>query len=241
MMKPLPKTGDNPAMTDPDQTDLTSDLPQTLPIFPLSGFLIFPGDETQLNIFEPRYLAMVEDALAGDKMIGMIQPHADDNEGKGRVYDIGCAVTIDEAQSTPDGRLLIWIRGISRFKVVEELESMRGYRRVQTCWKTYPADPELARKAEDPSDDGVSRDGFVDALDKYADAKGMELNRDALHAAPLRRVVHAVAMASDLSVAEKQAILEAETLASQTDLIQAMLEMAVLGRHGDDGKPTGLA
>jgi len=120
---------------------LFEDLPAVIPVFPLPEVLLLPGGMLPLNIFEPRYLAMVQAALAADRMIGMIQPlAAEGRAGDPPLYDTGCAGRISRFEETPDGRFLISLKGVCRFDIAEELATQEGYRRVRADWSHYERD-----------------------------------------------------------------------------------------------------
>ena len=206
-------------------------LPATIPVFPLSEVLLLPRGRLPLNIFEPRYLAMVEDALAAQRMIGMIQP-ASGGDGKGSpdLYATGCAGRICRFEETEDGRYLIALAGVCRFNVAEELEPVSGYRRVRACWTEFRDDlgpvPELA----------LDRGRLFIALKAYFGAHGLEADWAALREAPEERLVTCLSMICPFGAPEKQALLEAPTLPMRAEIIMTLLEMALLERSDDEGQ-----
>ena len=140
-----------------------SELPEELPLFPLAGAVVMPGIQLPLNIFEPRYLNMVQDALAADHLIGMIQPESETLEdAKPRIHRVGCAGRITSYSETSDGRIVLVITGVCRFDVLAELEMRRGYRRVKPAWERYAIDYHV----ED--DKMANRPSFVNSLRAYA-------------------------------------------------------------------------
>ena len=207
------------------------DLPGTIPIFPLTGVLLLPRGPLPLNIFEPRYLAMVQDALATpQRLIGMVQPEA---AGAGAasvpgVYRIGCAGRVTAFQETEDGRYLITLSGVCRFRVTEELATTRGYRRVKADWDEFADD-----LAEAPPVD-IDRDRMLKPLQTYFRAQQIEANWDAIRETPDERLVTSLAMICPFAPAEKQALLEAPDLARRAEVLTALLEMAAL-ETGNDG------
>ena len=142
-------------------------LPTIIPLFPLSGVILLPGKELPLNIFEPRYLAMVRDALAGDQMIGMVQPHP---EGEQRLYSVGGAGRIMEHAQTPDGRIELVLTGVSRFGVLEETDSKNGYRRARVDWGTFPEDQQPDASASD-----IDSKAVVQMMERFFAAQNLEV------------------------------------------------------------------
>lgn len=197
-------------------------LPETLPIFPLPGVLLLPRGRLPLNIFEPRYLAMTEDALAGNRMIGMIQPRACERpQTPPPLYATGCAGRIVAFRETEDGRYLITLAGICRFEVREELPMCRGYRRVVPAWDRFAADLS--------EDDGpVDRTRLIAGLRPYFHQQGIEANWAAIERTPDERLVNSLAMICPFDALEKQALLEAPCLSERARRLIAMIEMAML-------------
>jgi Lon protease-like protein len=205
------------------------DLPRVLPIFPLSGALLLPGGRLPLNVFEPRYLNMIGDALAGDRMIGMVQPYHDDGTEGGdsdsetpEVYRTGCAGRLISFAETDDGRYLITLQGLIRFAVGEELPLLNGYRRVVPDYGRFRDDLQ-EQEAE------IDRDGLMSALRHYFEATGVSGDWEAIEKAPNERLVTTLAMGCPFEPPEKQALLEAGTLSERSRIIIAMLEMAAHG------------
>ena len=207
----------------------TVHLGPTVPIFPLTGVLLLPRGLLPLNIFEPRYLAMTEDALASDQLIGMVQPV----EGRGDdpvppVYGTGCAGRISAFEETDDGRYLITLTGISRFHVGDELPTVRGYRRVKADWDAFRGD------FEDCVCGAFDRPRLLDRLASFFTMQGITANWDAIKNASDERLVTSLAMICPFEAREKQALLEAPTLTERAKLITTLVEMAVLGGDGDE-------
>lgn len=210
------------------------DLPATIPIFPLTGVLLLPRGPLPLNIFEPRYLAMVQDALAApQRLIGMVQPEAgaSGNSSVPGVYRIGCAGRISAFQETEDGRYLITLSGVCRFRVVEELATTRGYRRIKADWAEFADDLEDSPPIE------IDRERMLKPLQVYFRAQQIEANWDAIRETPDERLITSLAMICPFAPAEKQALLEAPDLATRAEVLTALLEMAAL-ETGNDGVST---
>jgi Lon protease-like protein len=201
-------------------------LPEALPVFPLPGALLLPGGQLPLNIFEPRYLAMVGDALADARLIGMIQPSEDaEDVGRAAVYPTGCAGRIVAFSETDDGRYLITLAGLLRFRVLRELEPRHGYRRVAPDFGPYRGDLE-----EDASE--IDRARLFDALRLYFQSSGIEGDWDAMDQAGDEQLVTSLAMACPFDPSEKQALLEARTLPERAETMAAIMRMASLPGGG---------
>jgi Lon protease-like protein len=202
-------------------------LPATLPVFPLSGVLLLPGGRLPLNIFEPRYLAMVADALASDRLIGMVQPNDEEGEpGGAEIYEIGCAGRIVSFSETDDGRYLVTLRGLIRFRVGRELPLRRGYRRVEAFFEEFRDD--LL-----PGIGTIERDRLLSVLRLYFEQNQIEADWEAIKETPDERLVTSLAMICPFEAREKQALLEAPGLVERAQTMTAILEMAVLEGDGD--------
>ena len=199
-----------------------SELPSTVPIFPLSGAVLLPGGSLPLNIFEPRYLSMVRDAIASPhRLIGMIQSYDDaDEQGRaGELYDIGCAGRISSFSESDDGRVMITLSGTTRFRRLEDHEVEDGYRLARVSWADFEAD--LA-----PVAGTIQRDHLVSVLHDYFKIKGFTADWDQLDDCEDERLVTTLSMICPLDVPEKQALLEANSLPDRTQLLITILEMA---------------
>ncbi len=215
------------------------DLPRVVPIFPLPGVLLLPGGRLPLNIFEPRYLAMVRDALAGDRAIGMIQPREEAADvGAATVYETGCLGRITAFSETDDGRFLITLTGLIRFDVARELPPMAGYRRVTAGYDRFRCD--LEDGPEDDAADGAEgadgADGAEGAIDRarlletlgfYFEAQGIEGDWKAIEETGDAALVTALAMLCPFAAPEKQALLEAMSLPERASAMTAIMEMSV--------------
>jgi Lon protease-like protein len=201
------------------------DLPETLPIFPLAGALLLPRAQLPLNIFEPRYLAMVDYALKSDRMIGMILPREDVTGirmGATPVYPLGCAGRIVSFAETEDGRYLITLKGLIRFDVTEELPGEQGFRRVAADVAPYRADLEQPEVEEDFFD----RQRLLTNLKRYFDAEGITADWEAIEEAPGERLITSLAMACPFDSLEKQALLQAPDHSARAETLIRLLEMA---------------
>ena len=208
------------------------ELPEEFPVFPLAGALLLPGGRLPLNIFEPRYLALVEDALASGRMLGMVQPDrrlARGDNGPG-LYRIGCLGRISAFEESGDGRYLITLTGVARFTIVEEVEKRRGYRRVRGAFSGFAADLQEPQ-AGLPFERGV----LLAALRRYFAKAGVEANWDTIADRPDAALVVSLAMACPFDAEEKQALLEARDEAERARALLALLELnAFEDGHGED-------
>jgi uncharacterized protein len=210
----------------------SAELPAILPIFPLTGVLLLPRGRLPLNIFEPRYLAMTRDALAGDRLIGMVQPTSagpESPKGQPPVYPTGCAGRITAFAETEDGRFLITLTGLSRFRIREELPLLRGYRRVVPDWHEFAADRDGGDEAE------IDRDRLLRGLVAFFQRHQLSADLEAMRGAPAERLVTTIAMVCPFEPSEKQALLEAPDLAERARLLTAIVEMAAANRPLDGG------
>ncbi|MFK4824422.1 LON peptidase substrate-binding domain-containing protein [Paenochrobactrum sp. BZR 588] len=212
------------------------DLPETVPVFPLQGALLLPGGQVPLNIFEPRYLTMVDEAMASNRIIGLIQPDlAEKPVDPGQELDenyrpnlsmIGCLGRITSYVESGDGRLLITLHGICRFRMVEELNVKKPYR---IC-KIVPFLNDLS----DPADvDDVDREALLAAFRAYLEANNLEADWEGIARADNAMLVNALSIMSPFGAAEKQALLEAPDLKTRAATLIAITEM-VLAREQDD-------
>ena len=214
----------------PNPFDPTFDqLPEIVPIFPLTGVLLLPRGKLPLNVFEPRYLAMTEDALSGNRMIGIIQPSDPLSRASvPPVYPIGCAGRITSFSETDDGRYLITLTGVCRFETVRELPIVRGYRRVDVSWERFAADLEESGPAL------FDRARLVEGLRTYFKIQGISANWDAVESTPDERLVTSLAMICPFEPSEKQALLECGSLSERASMMVAIIEMSVLDKRGGD-------
>ena len=198
------------------------ELPRALPVFPLENVIVMPAAELPLNIFEQRYLNMVEDALKTQHMFGMIQPDPSGKEGVPALYRTGCAGRITAYSETKDGRILLSLTGLIRFDVVSELPTVRGYRMIVPDWNPYAADLE---PQENPN--LLDRTRITSALARYLRQKNMETDWQALEKVPPQQLVNMMATLLPIGAVEKQAILEAREPDDCADILLATLEMSL--------------
>jgi Lon protease-like protein len=211
-----------------------SDLPDVIPVFPLPGALLLPRGQLPLNIFEPRYLAMIDDAfLSGKRVIGMIQPLPGEEDAKRpALSEVGCVGRITQIAETGDGRYMLSLTGIARFRVVEELTATTAYRQCKVDFAAFAGDFE-ARVGEE----AVDRDGLLKTLREFLDTNDMEADWDGIRRAPTEVLVNALCMMSPWGVKEKQALLEAPDLRTRAALLVAVTEVALARDKPTDVKP----
>lgn len=205
------------------------DLPATIPVFPLTGAVLFPRSALPLNIFEPRYLNMIDDALGSERLIGMIQPAAGADPAEPALAGVGCVGRITTFSETDDGRYLITLTGVSRFRVGHELTVKSPYRKVAPDWHAYAHD--LSGR---DNGDTIDQEILARALRDYATAKGFQVDWDAATDAPAEMLVNAVCAACPFQPQEKQLLLEAETLADRCDALIALLEFGAAASRGGE-------
>jgi Lon protease-like protein len=206
------------------------ELPDTIPVFPLAGALLLPRAQMPLNIFEPRYLAMTDDAMKGARLIGMIQP--DDSKTRAAVpalYATGCAGRITQYAESGDGRYLITLTGIARFRVREELSVTTPYRQCRVDFAAFKDDL-VPRSGEE----AVDRERLLKTLAEYLKANKMQADWQDINQAPTEALVNGLAMMSPYGAREKQALLEAPDLKSRAEVLIALTEMA-LAKPGSGG------
>ncbi len=206
------------------------DLPVTLPVFPLAGVLLLPRGKLPLNIFEPRYLAMTQDALGAGRLIGMIQPRRPDDPALvPELYTVGCAGRISQFAETDDGRYLITLSGVCRFELVDEVATIRGYRRAKVDWGRFRDDLAAPGPVE------LDREALVAGLRRYFEVQGIRADWDSIRSTSDERLVTTLSMICPFEPGEKQALLECPTLAERGDMLMALIDMAAAGREtGDD-------
>jgi uncharacterized protein len=200
-----------------------ADMPDTIPVFPLSGVLLLPRGYLPLNIFEKRYLAMVDDALKADRLIGMIQPKVADDGGKGPLFETGCAGKITSFAEMGDGRYEITLTGVCRFRVTQELPAEKPYRRVRADWARFDKD-------FTPGDSlDVDRPLLKKMLKDYFELHDLSCDWDAIDGAPDGRLITCLSMICPFDPGEKQALLEADCCRDRAEKFMSLLKMAVQG------------
>ncbi len=206
------------------------ELPRILPLFPLAGAILLPRGELPLNVFEPRYLAMVDDAIAGARLIGMIQPlPGDETIGEStHLYDVGCAGRITRLAETGDGRYLITLTGVARFRVLEELRVRTQYRQCQVGYDEFLEDLTTGAGA-----DAVDRESMVSMLRNFAECSKLEVDWASIDAAPTETLVNALAMMCPFGANDKQALIEAIDLKTRAETLIALAKLDLAQRNGD--------
>jgi Lon protease-like protein len=200
------------------------DLPSVIPVFPLAGALLLPRGQMPLNVFEPRYLAMIDDALrSSHRLIGMIQPdpaHPGADQNKPHLFQIGCIGRLTQFAESGDGRYLVQLTGVSRFRIEEELPVVTLYRQCKVTSQPF-ADDFKARKGEDD----VDRKALLRTLTSFLKANNLKADWDGIENAPNEALVNALAMMSPYDAAEKQAMLEAPDLKTRAEILIAITEI----------------
>jgi Lon protease-like protein len=210
------------------------DLPEVIPVFPLPGALLLPRGQMPLNIFEQRYLSMVDDAFRdGHRLIGMIQPdvtHSPDDD-RPVLFQIGCVGRITQLAETGDGRYILELTGVSRFKVVEEMTVLTAYRQCKVNYFPF-IDDFTARKGEG----AVDREALLAVLSDFLKANNLKVDWEGIESAPNEALVNALAMMSPYGPAEKQAMLEAPDLKTRAEILIAITQID-LARKRTSGDP----
>ena len=196
------------------------ELPEILPIFPLPGVIILPYGSLPLNIFEPRYISMVEDVLGNNRMIGMIQPNPASEKNNG-LYPIGCASRIVSFSETSDNRYLIELKGVIRFEILKEINTIRGYRNIIPKWDGFKDDLNL--KLQD-----ININSLLEQLKKYFYNNNINVDSDELHKIPADQILSAIPQICSFQNNEKQAILEAKTDKERVNVIISLLKMSLV-------------
>ena len=214
------------------------DLPDVIPVFPLLGALLLPRGQMPLNIFEPRYVQMVDFALRGDRLIGVIQPEIQSeaeaaSPAPPRLHHVGCVGRIVQLAETGDGRYLLSLAGVARFWVEQEIEAPTPFRQVRADYARFASDfrPRLG-------EDEVDRAALLDALSKFTESTGLKVDWSGIEKAPNEALVNALSMMAPFGPREKQALLEAADLKTRADTLVAITEMELA--KTDPGSQTTL-
>lgn len=215
-----------------------ADLPRVIPVFPLGGAILLPRANLPLNIFEPRYLQMFDDALAGPRLIGIVQPartHGDDESPNGKevsLRKVGCVGRITAFQEQDDGRMIVSLHGLARFAPIEERPSDRLYRTFAVDYGAFARDFDAGRGM-----DAVDRTALLAALKKFLEARDLKADWGAIGKSNTETLVNALSLMSPFGAEEKQALLEAADLKSRADILVALAEMeaAQSSRGGGSG------
>lgn len=203
---------------------IKTDLPDVIPIFPLPGTLLLPRARLPLNLFEPRYLAMLEDVLKTDhRMIGMIQPNGDE-----QLHTVGCAGRVTAMSESEDGRYMITLTGISRFQTRNEVEGFTPYRRFEVDWDSFKADI-----GTEEVDSALDRTALMSLLDRFFDERGLSTDWDGIKEAEPELLINSLSMLCPFEPKERQALLEAPTLQIRRETLMTLIEYAL---HGGDNE-----
>lgn len=203
-------------------------LPPVIPVFPLTGVILLPGSNLPLNIFEPRYLQMVRDAVTSDGLIGMVQPKVRESEDPSpELYGVGGVGKIDDLVETGTNRFAIRLKGIARFEITDELSTTTAYRQVHANWTRFADSEEPAGQAV------VDRRQLLAALSSYLEQRGLDADYDAISEAPNDVLVNTLSMIIPFAAPEKQALLEAITVTDRASMLQTLLKMALVEEGGE--------
>lgn len=206
-----------------------SDLPGTIPVFPLPGALLLPRARLPLHLFEPRYLQMLEDILkTPTRLIGMVQPY-DGPGGSGKLHSIGCAGRLTAFSETEDGRYMITLSGVSRFRILNEVEGFTPYRRCDVSWDGFGRD--LGPVEEDK---GFDRPRFLDLLKRFFEDQSLSTDWDSLKDAEEELLINSLSMLCPFEPEDKQALLEAPSLATRRETLVTLIEFALRGGSSEE-------
>ena len=200
------------------------DITNKISIFPLNGALLLPRSQLPLNIFEPRYLEMIDNSILSDRLIGMIQTQESNNN---ELYSIGCVGRITSFTELPDSRLIITLNGICRYKIIQELDTLTPYRQVKVTYNDFEKDliPGF-------NQDKADREKLLVVLKKYLEKNNLQMDWDAIKSSPTETLVNSLCTLSPYSAEEKQALIEAEDIQKRNELLIAMTEMALSTNKG---------
>ncbi|MHC0052303.1 LON peptidase substrate-binding domain-containing protein [Actibacterium sp. D379-3] len=207
-----------------------ADLPSTIPVFPLPGALLLPRARLPLHIFEPRYLAMLEDVLkTRDRLIGMMQPCQVPGGAAKRLHSIGCAGRVTAFSETEDGRYMITLTGISRYRILREISSFSPYIRADVCWNGFDRDLGHAEK-----DAGFDRGGFMGLLGRFFRERNLSTDWSSLKGADDELLINSLSMLCPFEPEDKQALLEAPTLTNRRETLTTLIEFALRGGNNEE-------
>lgn len=213
-----------------------SDLPPRIPLFPLRGAILLPRATLPLNVFEPRYLAMVDDVMSGSRVIGIVQPSTADDAGESpenkdaALRKVGCAGRVTAYQELDDGRLLITITGVARYSIVDEAVTAGPYRVATVSYDRFASDFDVGRGEEQ-----VDRTNLVRVLRAYLEQNRLKADWTAIERAPSEYLINALCVMSPYGPEEKQALLEAEDLKRRAEVLIALAEMELASTGGPGG------
>ena len=205
------------------------DLPDTIPVFPLSGALLLPRTRLPLNLFEPRYLQMLDDALKTDhRLIGMVQTY-DGPDGVNKLHSIGCAGRVTAFSETDDGRYMITLAGASRFRLIGEVDGFVPYRRARVNWQGFERD-----LGDVETDDTFDRQKFIDALGRFFDDQGLQTDWESLREAEDELLINSLSMLCPFEPEDKQALLEAPSLTTRRETLTTLIEYLLRGGSSEE-------
>ena len=207
----------------------TIDLPDTIPVFPLSGALLLPRTRLPLNLFEPRYLQMLDDALKTDhRLIGMVQTY-DGPDGVNKLHSIGCAGRVTAFSETDDGRYMITLAGASRFRLIGEVDGFVPYRRARVNWQGFERD-----LGDVETDDTFDRQKFIDVLGRFFDDQGLQTDWESLREAEDELLINSLSMLCPFEPEDKQALLEAPSLTTRRETLTTLIEYSLRGGSSEE-------
>jgi len=218
-----------------DRYRTTADLPSAIPVFPLQGCILLPRATLPLNVFEPRYLAMIDAALSHDRIIGIVQPAADAGRSESPagksvpLRAVGCAGRLTGFEEMPDGRMSIMVTGICRFSIASEITTITPYRKVEAEFQRFAAD--LTTGA---GEDEIDREQLLDALRRYLAAKRLQADWKAIEETGSELLINALSLTSPYDPEEKQALLEAQTLRDRAKVLLALSQMELAAGPGGE-------
>ena len=202
------------------------DLPKSIPIFPLPKAVLLPRSRLPLHIFEPRYLAMIEDCLkTPNRLIGMVQPTGADD----RLHSIGCAGKLTQFSETEDGRYMITLTGVSRYRVENEIDGFTPYRRFNVSWDSFEKDREIPIQ-----DNKFDRKSFFELLKKFLEGEGLSTDWETLQQADNELLINSLSMMLDFDLEDKQALLEAPSLQTRRETLTTLFEFSLRGGSDDE-------
>ena len=206
------------------------DLPDTIPVFPLPGALLLPRSRLPLHIFEPRYLAMLDDTLkTPGRLIGMVQPCLSPGCNDGHLHQIGCAGRVTQFSETEDGRYMITLSGISRFRIRQEVEGFTPYRRCAVSWAGFERD-----QGAEEHDPGIDRTAFLQLLSRFFRLRQLDTDWDNLADADDELMINSLSMLLDFAPEDKQALLEAPCLGTRRETLVTLIEYALRGGEDEE-------
>ena len=202
------------------------DLPKSIPIFPLPKAVLLPRSRLPLHIFEPRYLAMIEDCLkTPNRLIGMVQPTGSDD----RLHSIGCAGKLTQFSETEDGRYMITLTGVSRYRIENEIDGFTPYRRFNVSWDSFEKDRESPIQ-----DSKFDRKSFFELLKKFLEGEGLSTDWETLQQADNELLINSLSMMLDFDLEDKQALLEAPSLQTRRETLTTLFEFSLRGGSDDE-------